>query len=807
MFDEYLEPPCVERPVSSALAVPVPVNSADTPSFTSIDQDATSPSHSPLSSALQSSCSHQGVAVESTLMDENPFAPVDNDPFINIFAPKLISETSSSGEASTFGAKGYRQKEGIDFEESFAPVAHIEAIRIFIANAASKNMTIDQMDVKTTFLNGELKEEVYVSQPEGFVDPDHPTHVYRLKKALHGLKQAPRAWYDTLSWFLLDNKFSKGAVDPTLFTRKTDKHILLVQIYYLRGTINLGLWYPKDIVMALTAYADADHVGCQDTRRSTPGSAQFLGDKLVSWLSKKQRSIAISTTEAEYIAIAIALCCNNVQHSRSKHIDIQHHFIQEQVEKGVVELFFVMTDYQLADIFTKALPRERFEFLLPRLVRFGNDHFGAIMGYGDYVISDNVISRVYYVEELGHNLFFVRQFCDSDLEVAFRKHSCYVQDTDVFGNLCYPTNDHEDLGKLKPAADIGVSVDYAPRRKDAALQSPSLHQGVAAESTLIEDNPVAPVDNNPFINVFAQEPSSDASSSGDVIKLDEYDDVLKNKARLVAKGYRQEEGINFEELFAPVARIEAIHIFIANAASKNMTIYQMDVNTSFLNVELKEEVYVSQPEGFVDLDHPTHIYRLKKALYGLKQASRAWMIECLALADLGASISLMPLSVWNKLSLLDLTPTCMTLELATRLISRPVGVAEDVYVKVGLFHFLADFIVVDFDADPRVPLILGRSFLKTERALIDVFEGELTLRVSKEAITFNLDQTSRYMTAKRIDVIDMACEVYSQEVLGFLIIEDDPTLPEVDQSYLNPEGDILLLEAFLNDDPSLPPPT
>nr|GEX34589.1 reverse transcriptase domain-containing protein [Tanacetum cinerariifolium] len=158
--------------------------------------------------------------------------------------------------------------------------------------------------------------------------------------------------------------------------------------------------------------------------------------------------------------------------------------------------------------------------------------------------------------------------------------------------------------------------------------------------------------------------------------------------------------------------------------------------------------------------------------------------ECLALADLDASINLMPLSVWNKLCVPDLTPTCMTLELADRSISRPVGVAEDVYVKVGTFYFPADFIVVDFDADPRVPLILGRSFLKTDRALIDVFKGELTLRVGKEAITFNLGQTTRYstnyndMTAKRIDVIDMACEEYSQEVL----------------------------EAFLNDDPSLPPP-
>ncbi|GKA88230.1 retrovirus-related pol polyprotein from transposon TNT 1-94 [Tanacetum coccineum] len=128
-------------------------------------------------------------------------------------------------------AKGYRQEEGIDFEESFAPVARIEAIRIFIANAATKNMIIYQMDVKTAFLNGDLQEEVFVSQPEGFEDQDNPTHVYRLKKALYGLKQAPRAWYDTLSKFLLANNFFKGTVDPTLFSRKSGKHILLVQIY------------------------------------------------------------------------------------------------------------------------------------------------------------------------------------------------------------------------------------------------------------------------------------------------------------------------------------------------------------------------------------------------------------------------------------------------------------------------------------------------------------------------------------------------------------------------------------------------
>ncbi|GJX32789.1 retrovirus-related pol polyprotein from transposon TNT 1-94 [Tanacetum coccineum] len=122
-------------------------------------------------------------------------------------------------------------EEGIDFEESFTPVAFIEAIRIFVANAAHKNMTVYQMDVKTTFLSSELRKEVYVSQSEGFVDQDHLNHVYRLKKALYGLKQAPSAWYDLLSKFLLSQKFSKGDVDPTHFTRKEEKDIILVQIY------------------------------------------------------------------------------------------------------------------------------------------------------------------------------------------------------------------------------------------------------------------------------------------------------------------------------------------------------------------------------------------------------------------------------------------------------------------------------------------------------------------------------------------------------------------------------------------------
>nr|GEY15434.1 hypothetical protein [Tanacetum cinerariifolium] len=355
-------------------------------------------------------------------------------------------------------ARGYRQEERIDFEESFASVARLEAIRIFLAYVAHKNMVVYQMDVKTAFLNGNLREKVYVSQPDGFVDQDNHNHVYKHKKALYGLKQAQRAWYDMLLSFLISQDFSKGSVDPTLFIRKNGNDLLLVQIYvddiifaasthelcdlfaklmcskfkmsmmgkilfflglqisqsprsifinqskyaleslqkygfescdpvdtpmvekskldedkegkvidpshyrgmigtllyltasrpdlqfvicmcaryqarctqkhihtlkrifrYLRETFNRGLWYPKDSSVALTAFADVDHAGCQDTRRSTSDSLQFLRERLISWSSKRKKSAAISSTEAEYIALSG--CCAQILLMRSQLTD------------------------------------------------------------------------------------------------------------------------------------------------------------------------------------------------------------------------------------------------------------------------------------------------------------------------------------------------------------------------------------------------------------------------------------------------------------------------------------------------------
>ncbi|KAJ9561513.1 hypothetical protein OSB04_006673 [Centaurea solstitialis] len=375
-------------------------------------------------------------------------------------------------------AKGYRQQEGIDYDETFAPVARLEAIRMFLAYAAYKDFTVFQMDVKTAFLYGHLKEEVYVAQPEGFVNKEHPDYVYVLDKALYGLKQAPRAWYEELSKHLLSKGFKKGSVDSTLFLMKEGEHIVVIQIYvddiifgstsrelckkfenvmteefkmsmmgeinfflglqvrqfsdgifinqskyifdllryqakpkeshlaavkcifrYLKGTPYYGIWYPKGLGFELQAYTDADYGGCNMDRKSTSGHLQFLGNKLVSWASKKQQCVSTSTAESEYVAAAsccsqvlwmqsqlrdygleykkipiycdsksaIAISANPVQHSKTKHIDIRYHFLKDNVEKENIELYFVNTEYQLADLFTKALDEKRFKFLISRL--------------------------------------------------------------------------------------------------------------------------------------------------------------------------------------------------------------------------------------------------------------------------------------------------------------------------------------------------------------------------------------------------------------------------------------------------------
>ncbi|KAJ9544838.1 LOW QUALITY PROTEIN: hypothetical protein OSB04_024545 [Centaurea solstitialis] len=452
-----------------------------------------------------------------------------------IFRNKLDEIGTIIRNKARLVAQGYRQEEGIDYDETFAPVARLEAIRLFLAFAAHMNFKVYQMDIKNAFLNGKLNEEVYVAQPPGFVDPKFPDHVYKLNKALYGLKQAPRAWYDTLSTFLLSKGFERGKIDSTLFLKKYPKHILLVQIYvddiifgstnpklcekfellmkteykmsmmgeltyflglqikqsekgifinqgkyvldmlkkfdltsctpmktpmapplsldkdskgkpidvtlyrgmigsmlyltasrpdimystclcaryqaepkeshltavkrifrYLKGTPNLGLWYSKDSGFDLTAYSDSDFAGCKIDRKSTTGGCHLLGRKLVSWTSKKHNSVSTSTAEAEYVAAgicflwlrnqlqdydiqlskipiycdntsAIAIANNPILHSKTKHIEVRYHFIRDHVMNGDIELHFVPTEYQLADLFTKPLDVTRFNMLISEL--------------------------------------------------------------------------------------------------------------------------------------------------------------------------------------------------------------------------------------------------------------------------------------------------------------------------------------------------------------------------------------------------------------------------------------------------------
>nr|GEZ79697.1 retrovirus-related Pol polyprotein from transposon TNT 1-94 [Tanacetum cinerariifolium] len=373
MFDEILTPPpSVDPPALVVITLiakviaPVPVETIGSPSSTTVDQDAPS-----LSKSQTTPETHPPVIPHDVEEDNHDIevAHMGNDLLFGILKNK-----------ARLVARGYRQEEGINFEESFAPVARLEAIRIFFAYAAHENMVVYQMDVKTAFLSGNLREDVYVSQPNGFVDPDNPNHMYKLKKALYGLKQAPRAWYDMLSSFLISQDFSKGLVDPTLFIRRNGNDLVLMSMMgktsfflglqisqsprgifinqskyaleslkkygfescdpldtpmlekskldvdkerkavdsshyrgmigtllyltasrpdlqfaicmcaryqarpteknlhavkrnfrYLRGTVNRGLWYPKDSFIALTAFADADHSSGQDTRRSTSG--------------------------------------------------------------------------------------------------------------------------------------------------------------------------------------------------------------------------------------------------------------------------------------------------------------------------------------------------------------------------------------------------------------------------------------------------------------------------------------------------------------------------------------------------------
>nr|GEW69143.1 retrovirus-related Pol polyprotein from transposon TNT 1-94 [Tanacetum cinerariifolium] len=310
-------------------------------------------------------------------------------------------------------AVGYSQQKGIDYDETFAPVARIEAIRLFLAYTTHKDFTVFQMDVKIAFLNCILKEEV--SFQKGSIDttlfikkkvPTPMVEQAKLKLDLVG-KSVDHTDYRSMIGSLMYVTSSRPDIMFATCTcaryeaNPNEYHVSAIKriFRYLKGTINLGLWYLKDSGFDLTADSNAYHAGCHLDQKSTSGSVQFLGDKLVCWSSKKQNCVSIFTAECKYVAVsncyaqvlwmrtqlmdycffydkvpiyydsksAIAISCNPVQHTHTKHIDVRYHFIKDHIEKGTIELYFVGTEYQLADLFTKSLPEAQFKFLVEKL--------------------------------------------------------------------------------------------------------------------------------------------------------------------------------------------------------------------------------------------------------------------------------------------------------------------------------------------------------------------------------------------------------------------------------------------------------
>ncbi|GJS55423.1 copia protein [Tanacetum coccineum] len=330
-----------------------------------------------------------------------------------VFRNKFDENGVVSRNKARLVSQGYNQQEGIDYEETYVPIARLESIRILLAYACTLDFKLFQMDVKSAFLNGFINEEVYVAQPPGFINFAKPNHVYRLKKALYGLKQTPKAWYDRLKAFLIKHDYTMGMVDNTLFTKNKDLNLIIVQIYVddiifgstyqemcddfakiMHDEFEMRLWYPKGFDIETIVYADSDYAGDYVDLKSTSGICTFIGCCLTSWFSKKQTALAISTTKAEYVSAgnvcqqalwmkqalvdygirldeipimrdnkrAIDLSKNPIQQSRTKHIEIHHHFLRDNVQKGNISIEKVSSKDNIADILTKP-KRKPFNYL------------------------------------------------------------------------------------------------------------------------------------------------------------------------------------------------------------------------------------------------------------------------------------------------------------------------------------------------------------------------------------------------------------------------------------------------------------
>nr|GEU29615.1 hypothetical protein [Tanacetum cinerariifolium] len=479
--------------------------------------------------------------------------------------------------------KGYAQKEGVDFKESFALVARLEAVRLFIAYAAPKSFTVYQMDVK--ILYDPLKEEVYVNQPDGFVDPYHPDKVFRLKKALYGLKQALRAWYDELSNFLASKGFSKGSIDPSLFTTKHGEDILLVQIYV------------DDIIFA----------------------------------------------EAEYVSLSA--CCAQVLWMRTQLTDYGFHFDKIPIKGFFIAILVVASTsftFEFRHNLVQGLPKMKFEKVYLsstcEQMKIHWKHHKSKMAFASnkplYLLHMNLCGpmRVESINGMRYVLVVVDDY--SWYTWVFFLHSkdeaseviiSFIKKTHVNLQLQvqHVRTDNGMEFKNKTLAKFFDEVGVTQQFSDA--RTPQQNGGVERRNqTLVEAARTMLTFATTIISLGSIEPANVAEASRDADWVSAMQDELDQFSRLKLLDTLNKKALIMMRHLHQFLESKLYACSLAYDAHIDFTVFQMDVKTSFLNEILKEEVYVAQPSGFVSKQYPDHVYALDKALYGLKQAPRAW---------------------------------------------------------------------------------------------------------------------------------------------------------------------------------------
>nr|GEU35050.1 copia protein [Tanacetum cinerariifolium] len=710
-------------------------------------------------------------------------------------------------------AQGYSQQEGIDYDEAYALVARLESIRILLAYDCALDFKLPQLDVKSAFLNCFIIEEVYVVQPPGFSDFEKLNHVYKLKKALYGLKQALKAWYDRLKAFLIKHEYNMRMVDNTLFTKKKSSYLIIVQIYL------------DDIIFGST---------CQDM---CDDFAKSMHDEF---------EMSMMAELNLFLGLQIKQMKDGIFFNQSKYIKEMLKKFDLEDSKQMKTLTYLDTKL-MKDEECESVDSTKKSRVDPTLL---NDFEMAAEENGD-----PPVLNLRTMEEF-LKFFPIYGLPGDDGNKHLDKFLHVTQSINVNG----VTNDALRLYLFSHSLTHHATAwfDRLPRISIRTFEQ-------MAKRFLGKYFPPSMVTKlkNEIIN-FHQRPDESLFEAWEHYKLsidrcpnrnmlpDTQIDTFYNRSTL-----RHRDTIN-----VAAATVGQTHNVYAAGSYQGGNSYQPQVNRNLLSY--RSDNYLGPP-GFNQNQNRNNQNQKTKIKTGIKETIMIFLRGTTKEETKSSKALVMVKTHLQLIKHQHIKPRENDAILKNIQTNMPSLTSSNLELKNMFGQFMKmnttsssglgtlpsnnvtnpkeDLKVVGFDADLRVPLILRRSFLKTRKALIDIYEGELTLRVGKEAITLNLDQTLRYsannidMTANRIDVIDMACEEYSQEVLGFsdviasgnptpyydpivstssstltpfedsdfilrevnafLALEDDATLPEVDHSYYDTEGTFFFLKNFL----------